>query len=76
MIERLSIRIKSIPFHELLQLGGVSPQYMTGIFMLIKHADEELGQIMFRMSQELNRLPEQTCSYASRAAKTASFLLL
>lgn len=83
MIERLSIRIKTIPFHELLKQGGVSPQYMTGIFMLIKHADEELGQIMFRMSQELNRLPEQTCSYASRAAteaaraaRTASFLLL
>lgn len=76
MIERLSIRIKTIPFHELLKQGGISPQYMTGIFMLIKHADEELGQIMFRMSQELNQLPHQTYSYASRAARTASFLLL
>jgi hypothetical protein len=83
MIERLSIRIKSIPFHELLKQGGVSPQYMTGIFMLIKHADEELGQIMFRMSQELNQLPQQTYSYASRTAtetarmaRTASLLLL
>ena len=83
ILERLSIRIKSIPFHELLKQGGVSPQYMTGIFMLIKHADEELGQIMFRMSQELNHIPEQTYSYASTAAtntvaaaKTASLLLL
>jgi len=86
MIERLSIHIKTIPFHELLKQGGVSPQYMTGIFMLIKHADEELGQIMFRMSQELNQLPQQTYTYASRAATetaraantamTASLLLL
>ena len=86
MAERLSIHIKTIPFHELLKQGGVSPQYMTGIFMLIKHADEELGQIMFRMSQELNQLPHQTYSYASRAATetaraantaiTASLLLL
>lgn len=86
MVERLSIHIKTIPFHELLKQGGVSPQYMTGIFMLIKHADEELGQIMFNMSQELNQLPRQTYSYASAAATeatratktaiTASFLLL
>ena len=58
-LERLTINIKSISFYALLKQGGLSPQYMKGIYMLIKHADEELGQIMFQLTQELNQIPTQ-----------------
>ena len=72
--ESLSVHIKRLPFYWLLRHGSVSPQYMKGIYMLIKSADDELSEIMFHMVEEMNRVPERLTNGMRRTASTLTTL--
>uniref|UniRef100_A0A6C0AP02 Uncharacterized protein n=1 Tax=viral metagenome TaxID=1070528 RepID=A0A6C0AP02_9ZZZZ len=73
--ESLSVHIKKLPFYWLLRHGSVSPQYMKGVYNLIKSADDELSEIMFHMVEEMNRAPGRLTNGIRRTAgQTASVL--
>ena len=72
--ESLSVHIKRLPFYWLLRHGSVSPQYMKGIYNLIKSADDELSEIMFHMVEEMNRVPGQLTNGVRRTVSTLTTL--
>jgi hypothetical protein len=72
--ESLSVHIKRLPFYWLLRHGSVSPQYMKGIYNLIKSADNELSEIMFHMVEEMNRVPERLTNGVRRTVSTLTTL--
>ena len=57
IIDRLVHTIKLHTFADLMRLGNVSPEYLNGVHMLIRHADESLSTIMFNLNRELNTIP-------------------
>ena len=72
--ESLSAHIKRLPCYWLLRHGSVSPQYMKGIYNLIKSADDELSEIMFHMVEEMNRVPGQLTNGVRRTVSTLTTL--
>jgi len=57
IIDRLTHSIKTRDFTELMRLGHVSPEYLNGVHMLIRHADEALSKTMFNFNRQLADIP-------------------
>jgi len=57
LLEQACIAIRTVPLAQHLVNGQISEQYLKGIHMLIRHADEDLSVIMFQLNQEISRFP-------------------
>jgi hypothetical protein len=57
IFEQVMITLRTKTFSELLVQGRINKEYMKGIHMLIRYADEELSSIMFQLNQDIHRIP-------------------
>ena len=71
MLEQAFTYIRSIPLAEHLVQGRISEQYLKGLRMLIRHADEELSTILFQLNQEINRFPSEVGNRVATTGRVA-----
>jgi len=57
LMERLLSAIRAIPLAEHLVQGKISEQYVKGIHVLIRHADDDLSALLFQLNQEIHQFP-------------------
>jgi len=57
IMDRLTHSVKTLDFAELMRLGHVSSEYLNGVHMLIRHADEALSKTMFNFNRQLADIP-------------------
>jgi len=66
LMERLLSAIRLIPLAEHLVQGKISEQYVKGIHVLIRHADEDLSALLLQLNQEIHRFPGEVRQMAGR----------
>jgi hypothetical protein len=66
IMERLVNTIRLIPLAEHLVQGKISEQYVKGIHVLIRHADEDLSALLLQLNQEIHRFPGEVRQMAGR----------
>ena len=66
LMERLLHAIRLIPLAEHLVQGKISEQYVKGIHVLIRHADEDLSALLLQLNQEIHRFPGEVRQMAGR----------
>jgi hypothetical protein len=62
ILDRLSHEIKLYPFADLMTRGNVSQEYLKGVHMLIRHADNSLSTTMFNLNRDIINIPKRRAS--------------
>lgn len=62
ILDRLSHEIKLYPFADLMTRGNVSQEYLKGVHMLIRHADNSLSTTMFNLNRDIINIPKRRIS--------------
>uniref|UniRef100_A0A6C0K5Q6 Uncharacterized protein n=1 Tax=viral metagenome TaxID=1070528 RepID=A0A6C0K5Q6_9ZZZZ len=66
ILEQLANAIRAIPLAEHLVQGKIGDQYLKGIHVLIRHADEDLSALLLQLNQEIHRFPGDMRQMAGR----------
>jgi len=71
IFEQVINPLRTKTFSELLVQGRINKEYMKGIHMLIRYADEELSTVMFHLNQEIHRIPSHVQQQLTNTGTTA-----